>query len=49
MIESPPTSVEGRRKSGRVSFGGEQLIEARSWDESEVSEVSRWKEGGQYY
>lgn len=44
MIESPPE----RRKSGRVSFGGEQWIEPRSEDHSEVS-VSRWKEGGQYY
>jgi len=48
MLESPPASYE-RRKSGRVSFGGEQWIEPRSEDHSEVSQVTRWKEGGQYY
>lgn len=51
-LESPDNSsvIENRRKSGRVSFGGERWIEPegeRSY--SEMSEVSRWKEGGQYY
>ena len=53
MIESPaqPGSghAEGRRKSGRVSFGGvtsERMIEPR--DES-LGKVAKWEEGRQYY
>jgi hypothetical protein len=53
MLESPQSASSGdrhqRRKSGRVSFGGEQWIEPRSVDNSEMSEVSRWEEGRQYY
>ena len=50
MIESPPSGGHERRKSGRVSFGGEQWIEPRSdTPEMRQVEVSKWKEGGQYY
>jgi hypothetical protein len=48
LIESPPSSGHERRKSGRVSFGGEQWIPPRS-DTPEMSQVAKWKEGGQYY
>ena len=49
-LESPDNSgYENRRRSGRVSFGGERWIEPDG-DGSEMSEVTRWKEGGgQYY
>ncbi|KAK3698802.1 inner nuclear membrane protein enriched at telomere/subtelomere region [Vermiconidia calcicola] len=46
MLESPPASHE-RRKSGRVSFGGEQWVSPRSEDSTEMSQVSRWKENQQ--
>lgn len=52
MIESPgDVEVNNRRKSGRVSFGGERWIEPSSFDSTEMSEVkgSRWEEGRQYY
>ena len=54
MIEAPPSasSNEGgkRRKSGRVSFGGERFIEPSVYDSStEMSQISKWEEGGQYY
>lgn len=53
MIESPQDYASGgerRRKSGRVSFGGERWIEPSSVaEDSEMSEISRWKEGGAYY
>ena len=53
MLESPPTAGGGgdRRKSGRVSFGGERWIEPRAEgnSEQEMSEVKRWEEGRQYY
>ena len=51
MLESPPTSTSHeRRKSGRVSFGGEQWISPRKEDySSEMSQVSKWEEGGRYY
>ena len=50
MLESPPNSNEHRRKSGRVSFGGERWIEPSLVDSStEMSQVGRWKEGGSYY
>lgn len=53
-LESPQSvdgsGYENRRKSGRVSFGGERWIEPEGErSTSEMSEVSRWKEGGQYY
>ena len=48
MIESPPTSNE-RRKTGRVSFGGEQWIPPREDYSTEMSQVSKWEEGRQYY
>lgn len=50
-LESPDSSgFENRRKSGRVSFGGERWIEPEGErSTSEMSEVTRWKEGGQYY
>lgn len=53
-IESPPsTGGLQKRKSGRVSFGGEQWIppSPRGEEGSEMSEVnsSRWREGGQYF
>ncbi|KAK4549000.1 hypothetical protein LTR36_008773 [Oleoguttula mirabilis] len=52
MIESPPGSgqVDRRKSGGRVSLGGvtqERLVEAR--DESELSSVRKWEEGGSYY
>ena len=53
LIESPPPSGDGghkRRRSGRVSFGGvteQRYIEHR--DDSEMSQVGKWQEGGQYY
>ena len=49
MIESPQTSNE-RRKTGRVSFGGEQWISPRKDDSTEMSQVTKWDEGrGPYY
>lgn len=52
LIESPPSTGGGheRRKSGRVSFGGEQWIPAHGGT-PEMSQVgaSKWKEGGSYY
>nr|POE93419.1 inner nuclear membrane protein src1 [Quercus suber] len=54
MLESSPASAH-RRKSGRVTFGGERLTEARE-DENRRPEmqvkgaVKKWEEGrGQYY
>lgn len=53
MIEAPPSggSNDGgrRRKSGRVSFGGERFIEPPTEYSTEMSQVSKWEEGGQYY
>lgn len=48
LLESPPQSNE-RRKSGRVSFGGERWIEPASEHSTEMSQVGRWEEGKQYY
>nr|POE51160.1 inner nuclear membrane protein src1 [Quercus suber] len=54
MLESPGGSGH-RRKSGRVSFGGERLIEARDEESRrpemlEKGAVKKWEEGrGQYY
>ena len=49
MLESPPSTNHERRKSGRVSFGGEQWISPRKDDSTEMSQISKWSEGGQYY
>lgn len=48
MIESPPGTGD-KRKSGRVSFGGgsERLLEPR--DDSDVSAVQKWEDGGKPY
>lgn len=50
MLESLPPSND-RRKSGRVSFGGERWIEPATDVEhsTEMSQVSKWEEGRQYY
>ena len=53
MLESPASNggneVARRRKSGRVSFGGERWIEPVDEDSTEMSQVGRWEEGRQYY
>ncbi|KAK5169157.1 inner nuclear membrane protein enriched at telomere/subtelomere region [Saxophila tyrrhenica] len=47
LESSPQSGGHERRKSGRVSFGGDTFIEPRR--EEEVGEVTRWKEQGGYY
>lgn len=49
---SSPMTGEGRRKSGRVSFGGKRWLEPGEGDgdSREMSQVSRrWEEGGRQY
>lgn len=49
MLESPPDSGN-RRRSGRVSFGGERLIEPRAEPElEERGTVQKWEEGRRYF
>lgn len=55
MIESPEaadwTGEGRRRKSGRVSFGGERWIEPSDVEQSgsEMSEIKKWEDGGKHY